>query len=524
MSSDFPIETSNDLLMLAHICAQRHDYELAINLLKSDEKAFPLGVNELVLLAHCYNKVSLFHGAVLAYKSALELEPDRPDILVDLGFAYDKFSDRVSAFATLKKCVDRFPNFGQGHARISTIYAYLEKVDLCLDHAETAFSLDPNNTLCQHSLIHAYRKANKKEKAIKLTKKLIASKPTPANLYTYVALTKPKIGDPYVKIIDKQLSSSSLDIRSSIQLNYSKATACAQSGQYKKAIEIWNKAGQLDQERRRFSLKNTQLQFADIYSAFTKPISRLSMTAAQTSAKASSTKPIFILGMPRSGTSLVEQIIASHSEVSGLGELEAFNKIFNVKNFLKSEINDKNLLRLREIYFEEVALFEPKTARFTDKMPANFRYLGFMSAAFPDAKIIHIKRSPTAVCFSNFKTFFGAEGMLWSSSQTDVVEYYKMYSDLMNFWNMTFSNNFLEVQYETLTEKPNETIKQILDYCDLPFEQSCIDFHTSDRVVLTASQDQVKQGMYKGSSREWRKYSDYIQPMLGRLQHYQFDD
>ena len=157
-------------------------------------------------------------------------------------------------------------------------------------------------------------------------------------------------------------------------------------------------------------------------------------------------------------------------------------------------------------------------------MPANFRYLGFMSAAFPDAKIIHIKRSPAAVCFSNFKTFFGAEGMLWSSSQTDVVEYYKMYSDLMNFWNMTFSNNFLEVQYETLTEKPNETIKQILDYCDLPFEQSCIDFHTSDRVVLTASQDQVKQGMYKGSSREWRKYSDYIQPMLGRLQHYQFDD
>lgn len=110
--------------------------------------------------------------------------------------------------------------------------------------------------------------------------------------------------------------------------------------------------------------------------------------------------------------------------------------------------------------------------------------------------------------------------MLYSSSQADVVEYYKMYLDLMEFWRLTYSEKFIEIDYENLTEHPEETIRQILEYCELPYEQNCVDFQNSDRVVLTASQDQVKRGMYTGSSEEWRKYSDYIQPILKKLNDY----
>ena len=520
ISSNFPIEKPIDVLMLAYIASARNDFELALNLLTADEERFPLSLDALVLLAHCYKNVSLFHGTIITCQRILEIDPDRPEILCELGFAYDKFSDKVSAFKTYKECVKKFPHYALGHSRISTMYAYLENVELCIYHAEKAYSLAPQNVHCFHTLIYAYRKSNNNTKAIELLKNVLQNENRPADLYSYVVLAKPKISDPFDENICNLLASGSLGTKDKIQLSYAKAMAHVNSGERREAVEIWNTAGKLDQDTRRYSLNNAQMQFADVYSAFTKSVAQLSLQDIKSVKADVSAMPIFIIGMPRSGTSLVEQIISSHSDVTGLGELEAFNKIFNVKNFLKSDINCKNLLRLREIYLEEVALFKPQTARFTDKMPSNFRYLGFMSAAFPEAKIIHIKRSPAAVCFSNFKTYFGAEGMLYSSSQADVVEYYKMYLDLMEFWRLTYSEKFIEIDYENLTEHPEETIRQILEYCELPYEQNCVDFQNSDRVVLTASQDQVKRGMYTGSSEEWRKYSDYIQPILKKLNDY----
>jgi hypothetical protein len=234
-------------------------------------------------------------------------------------------------------------------------------------------------------------------------------------------------------------------------------------------------------------------------------------------------QPIFIVGMPRSGTTLAEQILASHSQVFGAGELDILNKIAistlnDFKNNRSEKLTNDEIVSIWEMYFAELNKIGGDEPNITDKMPLNFRWIGFILTNMPEAKVINLQRDPIATCWSVFKHYFSSKGTGYAYDLVDVAEHYKMYVSLMDFWRAKFPNQIFDLNYEALTENQEKETRKLLKYCDLEWEEQCLEFHKTERAVKTASSAQVRQAMYQGSSEAWRKYEAHIQPMIRALE------
>ena len=220
---------------------------------------------------------------------------------------------------------------------------------------------------------------------------------------------------------------------------------------------------------------------------------------------------VFIIGMPRSGTSLIEQILSSHSLVEGCGELLNLPLSLSKNNYL-TKFNENKETILSNIHNDYYTLLTNKAENvryITDKMPTNFLYLPFIIKAFPGSKIIHIKRNKLDNCFSIYERKFQGQ-MPWAYEWSELLDYYDLYEEQMNFWNNQFSNIF-NIQYEDIVENIEMHIKEMLEFCDLEFEESCVKFYENKRAVITASFDQVRKKIYNtsiGRSRDFVKYID----------------
>ena len=226
----------------------------------------------------------------------------------------------------------------------------------------------------------------------------------------------------------------------------------------------------------------------------------------------SSTTPIFILGMPRSGTTLVEQIVSSHSSVFGAGELDFLGKATSISGWQLAKNKQQVFSIVRSFYNQKISEVSDASI-ITDKMPLNFRWIGFILNAFPDCKIVHLERDPAAICWSNLKTYFSS-GMAFTFDIRDIAKYYKLYEDLMDFWHQKYPEKIYNLNYEKLTENQEDETRKLFDYLELGWEDNVLEFYKNERFVQTLSNIQVRQEMYKGSSLEWKEYEQWLQPML----------
>ena len=227
--------------------------------------------------------------------------------------------------------------------------------------------------------------------------------------------------------------------------------------------------------------------------------------------------PIFIVGMPRSGTTLVEQIISSHTKVTGAGELP-FVAQFGASIATDSSTIDTNSLhQFREKYFIEFQSIANGNLIVTDKMPQNFQYLGLLSATFPEAKIIHVKRNPAAVCWANYKQYFASKNIKYCYALDDIIKYYELYKNLMGFWKQKLQNRIYDVDYELLTVNQEDETRKLINHIGLEWEKKCLSPQDNDRSVATASNMQVRQKVYLSSSKKWRKYKPFLNGVLNYL-------
>jgi len=227
--------------------------------------------------------------------------------------------------------------------------------------------------------------------------------------------------------------------------------------------------------------------------------------------------PIFILGMPRSGTTLVEQIISSHSHVHGAGELLFLHRLAASLNCGDQIMNSNSILQVREAYLNKLDKVSNGTPFVTDKMPQNFFYIGLISKAFPEAKIIHVKRDPVATCWSNFKHYFAAAGLGYSYSLEDTRSYFKLYRDLIKFWDDLYGDQIYHLDYDRLTVEQESETRKLIEHIDLDWENSCLLPQKNKRSVRTASQQQVRKKVYTGSSDAWRKFEPYLNGVFDEL-------
>lgn len=316
--------------------------------------------------------------------------------------------------------------------------------------------------------------------------------------------------------IEQLLASDKVNIGNKALLNFALARACEQQKDFNLAFKTMSLANSTFARYRPFKqelfagMVNSMIR--GIGNTFTKALACENFT------------PIFIVGMPRSGTTLVEQILASHSSVSATDELQYIERIgleLEKSGGYVAQLNTLNNEKRQEYsqsYCNQVQQYFPEYQPIViDKNPNNFLHIGLIKALFPNAKIINVIRNPLDNGLSVFKQYF-SRGHEYSYSMEGIMSYWQGYLALMHHWTKTFGQDIYHLSYEGLTENPEIQIRKLLEYCQLTFEDDCLTFYKSDRVVLTPSVSQVKQPINKRSVNSWQKYEQGVTPYLPRFE------
>ena len=286
---------------------------------------------------------------------------------------------------------------------------------------------------------------------------------------------------------------------------------------YEKSIHYYNLGNDLKRKYSDYSIDYDKKRF----DAIKKTIDKFGTNKKKCIGHKSS-RPIFIVGMPRSGTTFIELIISSHSKIFGGGEFFFFTDNFqkkqnleNKKNFLKiiNDLTEKDFSDIGKIYVDQIEKISKKNKYFTNKMPGNFINIGLIKLSLPNAKFIHCERNPLDTCFSCYKTFF-SQGNLYSYSLEELGSFYNLYEKQMDYYKKVFAQEILNIKYEEVVSDVKKETKKILGFLDLNFEEICLEFYKNKRSIYTASVVQARKPIYKNSINSWRNYKNFLKSAL----------
>ena len=311
------------------------------------------------------------------------------------------------------------------------------------------------------------------------------------------------------------------DIENRVNLCFALGKANEDINEFDKSFSFYREANDTQRKNINFSIKTIKEKVLEIKESFTEEVYKKYEGCGY-----SDSSPIFIVGMPRSGTTLVEQIIASHSKVNGAGEIHYLSKIINEfflrdKKFNKQKIieglsEEKNFIF--EKYLEFINFHNFKKNIITDKAPQNFIWIGFIKIFFPNSKIIHCSRNPKDNCLSIYKNYFTSETMSWAYDENSIAKYYNQYLKLMNFWKLKFEDSIFDANYEQIVNSPEKEIKKMISFCNLGWENDCLNFYKNKKTpIQTVSVSQASKPIYKSSINSSKAYEPYLSEMFNIL-------
>lgn len=306
-------------------------------------------------------------------------------------------------------------------------------------------------------------------------------------------------------------------------LHFALGKLCDEAQLYDQAFAHYRSANDLVKDK--FDLTKNAQKFADLKSVFRKTEFSIANPSRQPRATNNSNLPVFIVGMPRSGTSLVEQILSSHPDVDGAGELNDLNQLVALLQqgsskppypYCMDVIGQGQIDEIAERYLKKLAGFSTSGCRVTDKMPHNFINLGLIDRLFPGARVIHCLRDPIDTCLSIYSLPFQSYHQ-YGSNLTQLGGYYRQYDALMQHWKEALRIPILEVRYEELVANQEDISRQMIEFCGLEWDERCLQFHESQRKVRTFSYDQVRQPLYKKSVARWKNYESHLGSLIAAL-------
>ena len=517
--NDFPNEPL--LFNISGACySEIGPIESAIN---SFEKA--LALNPDYAEAHynlgvAFQRTNQLDNAVECYEKSITLKHAYPTAHNNLGVIMLERSQLDSAVKSFEWAVAYSPEYAEAHNNLGSAFQELNQFDLAKEQFKKAVSINQDYALAFNNLGNSCKTLGLTNEALNHYEKAIAIKGDFAEAHFNLSgVKKYKQGDIQISTMLSILPSKTLNESDQIFINFALAKVNDDLNNQEELFRFLNEGNRLRKAQLNYSIDDYQNKHSVIKKMFSHNL--LSIEKELLSEKKSK-RPIFIIGMPRSGTTLVEQIISSHHAVYGADELNTISKLTSsiLKDSsaqMKNGLTKRSLLTFRQQYIEHLSTLNINEDIITDKWPLNFQYIGFILSAFPEAKIIHLKRDARAICWSIYKNYFSGKGNGWAYNFKDLVSFYALYSDLMNFWHKLFPDKIYDVSYEKLTNNQNDETIKLLQYCDLEWDDNCLNFHTNKRPVKTASALQVREKMYQGSSEDWKKYKKHIQPLIKGL-------
>ena len=500
---------------LGNILSATGEHEEAIGVLL---KAQSLDHGHIITyknLGDAFENFGNYEVAIVARLKTVELSNGDPVALNKLGAAYvhvEKFDLAITAF---EQAIAGDPGFAEPHNNLANALVQTGRHEEALKFYDRAISLAPERPQFHNNFGVALISLGNVDKAVREWRTAIKLKPDYLEAHRHLSPHHTYTSeDPLIAQLQATLAREDLPETDRMQGCFSLAKALTDTGDLQGAFKYYTRANRIDRETRPYSIYTHEALHTAIKSVFTAGYPLPEAVGGELNSR-----PVFIVGMPRSGTSLVEQILASHSEVHGAGELTQLTELMLSLYQSSGLPQDAGKLKTLENEYRKFLrdLNHGNKQWVVDKMPTNFRWIGFILAAFPDAKVIRVNRNPRAVCWSIFCRYFPAKGMAYSADLEDIARYYLLYEDLMDFWHRRFPGKVYELQYESLTENQEQESRHLIEYLDLPWEDACLDFHKTERWVETASDAQVRQPIYKGSSDAWRSFEDHLAPMLDIL-------
>ncbi|MFT4823550.1 MAG: tetratricopeptide (TPR) repeat protein [Halioglobus sp.] len=494
----------------------RESEKLAQDLLRRN----PRDVNAAVLLARIAMEARAFEDAEALLRRVVEIAPRFIEAWHDLNTVLkeqNKFDDAVQV---LNRAIELVPGNPISHYFRAAALAMDSRPDEAEHSYLKAIELDPKLSGAHLGLGHVLKTLGRQEEGIAAYRAAMALRPnfgeihySLSNLKTF-EFTDAEIDDMVGKLEREELSKESI-----VHFAFTLGKAFEDSKDYDRAFEYYSRANAAHRDTIAYDPVQTELIHQNIRDTFTP---ELFERAAQENAGCQDASPIFILGLPRSGSTLLEQILASHSQVDGTSELPDLSLVSQSLTDRRTGVNypgvipdlsAARLTSLGEQYIKQTMRHRLGAAHFTDKMPNNFPQVGLIQLILPNARIIDARRHPLDSCMGCFKQHF-AKGQNFTYDLFELGEFYLEYQLMMDHWDKVLPGKVLHVQYEEVVADLETQVRHILDHCGLPFEESCVNFHQNDRAVRTASSEQVRQPIYSGSVNTWKRFEKHLQPLI----------
>ena len=449
------------------------------------------------------------------FTRALQVDPTYTLVWANLAQVFSVTGQLDKAKKSFKNILNMEPKNGLIWAEYGTVLTKLARYSDGKDAYLKALKFKPNSPRVYLSLGHVYKTMGEIDNSINSYKSTIKQNNLSGEAYWSLANLKTySFTNDEIKNMEATLDTEISDIER-CQMHFALGKAYEVKKDYNNSFINYSKGNRVKKGLIKYSSRETSEKTKKVLNFFNEEnISSLSNSSTL------DRDPIFVLGMPRSGSTLIDQIISSHSMVDGTQELP---NIIKIAAELNSDSDDNYPEALKDLKSNELSALgidyirETKWAResapfFIDKMPNNFIHIGLIKTILPNAKIIDTRRDAMDTCFSCFKQFF-ARGQLFTYSLEDLGNYYVDYIKAMNHWHKVYGEDIYTVHYDNVINNTESTIRELIEYCELPFEDNCLEFYKSSRPVKTPSAEQVRQPIYKSGLNYWKNYEDFLSPL-----------
>ncbi len=521
------IETLSDLpAPLRSVASLINDGKLvkAEQLCRQYLQKHPQNVEGMRMLADVGVRLKVLDDAEFLLESAIEFEPDHLMARFDYASVLRQRQKFEKALVQIETLLEREPGNLGFKGLYANIYAAIGKHEEALEIYREMLPHAPARHQLLNSCGHALKTIGRVDEAVKSYRDAYAAKPdygdafwSLANLKTY------RFTDEELLLAKKAERSQETSADDRCHLCFALGKSAEDAGQFEEAFSYYDKGNKIKRGQSNYSIERNNLE-----TSLQQQICTRELFDKYKGSGHPAPDPIFIVGLPRAGSTLLEQILASHSQIDGTLELPNIITTAHKLNGRRKASEEpsypavlhdlpiEQFEKLGKYYIDDTRIHRGNAPYFVDKMPNNFRHIGLIHLLLPNAKIIDARRHPMGCCFSGFKQLF-AEGQEFTYGLEEIGNYYRRYVELMDHWDKVLPGKVLRVQYEDVVADLECQVRRILAYCGLEFEEACISFHKTERAIRTPSAEQVRQPIYKAGVDHWRRFEAYLEPLKEAL-------